>query len=214
MPRALTSDALRNFKFAVTLAPPPGSAISANIGRLGFMTVDGLGMQTEVIPYREGGDNTTTRKMPGQTDYGPITMSRGSMAAPAGNAAGTGTGRYEIYQWAGLVFSALEGQGTGTTTGDFRQDIYIDVLEHPVTSGQMAAGAPGPLPVKLRFLVFNAWVMALSYSGLDAGGNGVLIESCQLAHEGFQPIYGSINATGPTGAGGSYLGASQMTQPA
>lgn len=209
MVRALTSDGLRNFKFVVRLAPPAGSSIDASIGRIGFMTVDGIGVQTEVIPYREGGDNTTTRKMPGQTDFGPITMSRGSMAAPASGNAGTGTGRFEIYQWAGLTFSAIEGGGTGTSSGDFRSDIYIDVLEHPVTSGPNAPGGSS-LPIKLRFIVYNAWVMAMSWSGLDAGGNGILIESCQLAHEGFQTIYGSIDATGPNGA---YLSSDTSSQP-
>lgn len=155
--------------------------------------------------------NTTSRKLPGQTDYGPITMSRGSMAAPPVGAAGTGTGRNEIYLWTGLIFSALAGSGTGTTSGDFRSNITVDVLEHPVTIGAGAAGSATAPPIKLRFLVYNAWVMALSYSGLDAGGNGVLIESCQIAHEGFIPIYASIDAAGPNGP---YLSNSVYSQPA
>lgn len=213
MSRALTSDGLRNFKFQVTIAVPNASTVPSTIGRLGFMTVDGLGIQTEVIPYREGGDNTTTRKMPGQTDFGPITLSRGSMAAPASGGNSGGSGRFEIYQWAGLTFSAVEGGGTGTTSGDFRSHIFIDVLEHPITSAPADPGGTTP-PIKLRFHVFNAWVMALSWSGLDAGGNGVLIESCQIAHEGFQVLYGDINATGPTGGAGTYMSSSQTTQPA
>jgi len=33
---------------------------------MGFMTVSGLAMTIDVIPYREGGMNTTTQNMPGQ----------------------------------------------------------------------------------------------------------------------------------------------------
>jgi phage tail-like protein len=200
--RTISSDGLRNFKFIVTMNPPANSQVPTTIGRLGFMTVDGFAMQTEVIPYREGGDNTTTRKMPGQTDYGPITFGRGSMAGPPGAGSGGSTGTDEFFLWTGLIFAAMEGSGTGTTSGDFRTDIMVDVLQHPVTSGPNAAGSySSSWPTKLRFHIYNAWVMALSYSGLDAGGNGVLIESCQIAHEGFKPIYGNIAATGPNSSG-------------
>lgn len=44
------------------------------------MAVSGLSITTEVIPYREGGMNTTTQKMPGQSDFSPLTLSRGLAA--------------------------------------------------------------------------------------------------------------------------------------
>lgn len=191
--RPLATDALRNFKFIVTITPPNGSAVPSTISKLGFMNADGFGIQNEVISYREGGDNTTTRKMPGQTDFGPITLSRGAMSVPTGPSYTTGQGgTNEIAQWMSQVFSAMEGQGLATSaTADFRTDIQVDVLEHPVTHGQSAAGINNPPPIKLRYWIFNAWPMALNFSGLDAGGNAVLIESLQLAHEGFMPIYGN-----------------------
>jgi phage tail-like protein len=196
--RSLSTDPLRNFKFQVQIMPASDSAgMSPNLGRLGFMTVSGLGIQNEVIPYREGGDNTTTRKMPGQTDFGPITMGRGSAAAPVGPNSTGSIGTSDVYNWLGQVFSVLEGGGTNDGTSDFRADVLVDILEHPVTKGNSAAGINSPAPVKLRFHIFNAWPMAISWSDLDAGGNAIVIESLQLAHEGFIPIYGGNTIGAP-----------------
>jgi phage tail-like protein len=50
---------------------------------MGFMSASGLNITTEVIPYREGGMNTTTQKMPGQSDFAPITLSKGLIVGEA-----------------------------------------------------------------------------------------------------------------------------------
>lgn len=206
--RSIATDPLRNFKFQVTIFSN-ALQVPSTIAQLGFMTCDGFGVQNEVIPYREGGDNTTTRKMPGQTDFGPITLGRGMMSAPTGpgkDGQGGTAGTKEIYSWLGMVFSAVEGGGTNDGTGDFRTNVAVDILEHPNTSGGSgsanAAGLTdqGSGPVKARFLLFNAWPMALNWSGLDAGGNAIVIETLQLAHEGFNVYYG-LNTGGPS----SYL---------
>lgn len=189
--RPLSSDPLRNFKFIVTIGGVTG--VPSSIGRLGFMTADGFGIQNEVIPYREGGDNTTTRKMPGQTDFGPITFARGAMSAPPGATSGAGSsvGTHEVFSWMGTVFSAMEGQGTARGHSDFRSDITVDVLEHPDTDPVYGAGInqTNKRPIKLRFIIFEAWPMGLNWTGLDAGGNALMIETLQIAHEGFMPIY-------------------------
>ena len=188
--RNLSSDPLRNFKFIVQIVPGTNSPVPASIQKMGFMTADGFGIANEVIQYREGGDNTTTRKMPGQTDYGPITFGRGMLSAPVGPNAAASNG-YETYQWLLQVFSVVEGGGTGGPGQDFRANIAVDVLEHPVTNTGAAAGLNNPPPTKARFLIYNAWPMAMNWSGLDAGGNAIMIESLQVAHEGFTPIYAS-----------------------
>lgn len=195
--RSLASDPLRNFKFKVTIAG--NKDIGLSVGEMGFMTVDGLGIQNEVIAYREGGDNTTTRKMPGQTDFGPITLGHGMLAAPA--VAGNGSPRgNELYRWQLMVFSVMEGQGTASIGDNFRCDVTIDVLEHPTVGSNYGAGVNRDnwLPVKARFYVYNAWPMGINWSALDAGGNAVVIETLQLAHEGFDVTYGSTNP-GPRG---------------
>lgn len=204
MTRPLNSDPLRNFRFRVTIVHP-NSGLTARYGKMGFMAVSGLALQNEVIPYREGGNNTTTRKMPGQSDFGPISCTRGLMAAPVvppGSAA-QNVGTNEAYLWLTQIFSVQQGQGFGQVGGDFRAGIVIDVLQHPVTQpGGSAAGVDVTPPTKARFLIYNAWPMSLSYSDLEAGGNAVVIENLTLAHEGWAMITASQDPT-------NFLGASQ-----
>lgn len=188
--RNLASDPLRNFKFLVQIVPPAITGMPSSIQRMGFMTADGFGIANEVIQYREGGDNTTTRKMPGQSDFGPITFGRGMLSSTVGPGSSPTNGS-ETYKWLTSVFSVIEGGGAGGPGQNFRTNVSVDVLEHPVTAGQSAAGLNNPPPVKARFLIYNAWPMALNWSGLDAGGNAIMIESLQLAHEGFTPVYGT-----------------------
>jgi len=46
--------------------------------RAGFQSVSGLEEETEVREYREGGDNTTVRKLAGLNSYAPIVLEMGS----------------------------------------------------------------------------------------------------------------------------------------
>jgi phage tail-like protein len=182
--RPLNSDPLRNFRFQVSINHPN----IPTLVRLGFMAVSGLSMTNEVIPYREGGDNTTTRKMPGQSDFGPISCSRGFMAAPVmtTGSAGANAGTNELYEWFTQIFAVNVGGGFGNATTNFRVGVTIDVMQHPITTTGYAAGVNNPPPIKARFQVYNAWPMGLTYSDLEAGGNAVIIENLSLAHEGWQ----------------------------
>src|SRR5262252_459820 len=101
--RSLNSDPLRNFRFLVQISHPDLQSMA----RMGFMAVSGLAVSNEIIPYREGGNNTTTRKMPGQSDFGPISLTRGMMAAPVN---GGNIGTNEAYRWFQQIFSVNAGQ--------------------------------------------------------------------------------------------------------
>lgn len=48
------------------------------ITRAGFQEVSGLDSAIDVTEYREGGDNITTRKLPGRTKFSNITLKWGS----------------------------------------------------------------------------------------------------------------------------------------
>ena len=48
------------------------------IKRAGFATVTGLEEESEVREYREGGDNTTVRKLAGLNSFAPIVLEMGS----------------------------------------------------------------------------------------------------------------------------------------
>jgi len=61
-------DPYRDFKFLVELD---------GITQASFTECSGLGATTEVIEMREGGDNTTVRKLPGKTTYKNITLKWG-----------------------------------------------------------------------------------------------------------------------------------------
>jgi phage tail-like protein len=207
MTRPLNSDPLRNFRYKVSIAPPTStttSPIPATISSMGFMALSGLSVNNEVIPYREGGNNTTTRKMPGQSDYGPLTLTRGFMAAPVG---GGNAGTNELYLWFGMIFAVNVGGGLGTPGAQFRTNVTIDVYDHPVTGGSGPAGKENSTSpaTKARFVVYNAWPMGYSFSDLEAGGNAVFIENLTLAHEGWGMVTAG-RATPP------YLGSQQPTQ--
>lgn len=158
----LATDPLRNFKFNVNIMHPSLSGFAT----LGFMTVSGLNITTEVIPYREGGMNTTTQKLPGQSDFAPITLSQG-VAVGAG----------PMWEWMTELFTVMQGTGTGSPGQDFRATMDIMVLDFPVTTPEV--------PVKAIYRVYNAWPTSIAFSDLDAGANAVLMQQISFAHEGF-----------------------------
>lgn len=159
----LATDPFRNFKFRVAIRHPRISGLLT----MGFMMVSGLAITTEVIPYREGGMNTTTQKMPGQSDFSPITMSKG-----------LAVGNGEMWKWMKQLFVVMQGTGSGSPGENFRFKADVKVLDHPVT-------ATNKIPVKAWFRIYNAWPTAVSFSDLDAGANAIVVNQMTLAHEGF-----------------------------
>ena len=75
MPR---QDPYRNFNFLVEID---------GITQGGFSDCSGFGASTDPIEYREGGENTTVRKLPGLTTYDNITLKWGL------------TNSTELYDW-------------------------------------------------------------------------------------------------------------------
>jgi phage tail-like protein len=180
----LATDPVRNFRFLVTFRPHDqvnGPKFSSTIG---FTSVSGLSVNTEAIPYREGGYNSTVHMLPGQTTFAPITMQRGVTINSRQN-----------WDWMKHLFSVVGGSGsTGsvfTTTKDFRVNVDIAVLSHPSAGSAVGTGsmleqtASGNDFVTNRFRVYNAWITSLAYSDLNAGDNALFVEQITLAHEGF-----------------------------
>lgn len=75
MPR---KDPYKNFRFLVEID---------GIVQAGFSETSGFGSNVEVIEYREGGDATTVRKLPGKVSYPDITLKWGV------------TDSRELYDW-------------------------------------------------------------------------------------------------------------------
>ena len=71
-------DPYRNFNFLVEID---------GITQAGFSDVTGFDITVEPIEYREGGQVTSARKIPGMAKYGNITLKRGI------------TDSAELYEW-------------------------------------------------------------------------------------------------------------------
>jgi phage tail-like protein len=163
----IATDPLRNFKFKVRISLTNDGGLNSSFLNMGFMSVTGLNVTTEVIPYREGGLNTTTQKMPGQSDFAPITLSRGVVVGSSAQ-----------MDWMSRLFTVMQGTGTGAAGQEFRGTVDILVMDHPVTNSIN-------VPTKAAFRVYNAWPTSIAFSDLDAGANAVFLQQMSLAHEGF-----------------------------
>ena len=183
----IITDPVRNFKFLVKFEPTGGGTDwKGGFGTLGFVSLSGLSVNTESIAYREGGYNTNMHQIPGQSSFTPISLSKGVMI---GNQNGN-------VLWRKRLFALMTPSATSGIGANFRCNLDIQVLSHPNPagwkgSGSTAADAPTAYDqhTSLRFKVYNAWITSLSYSGLDAGANSLMVEEIQLVHEGFEVAF-------------------------
>lgn len=194
--RPLASDPLRSFKYNVVIPHVLTNANQSGEARLGFMSFSGLGIAVEPLTYREGGDNLTTRKLPGQADFNPVTLSRGLFPTD-----------WDNWFWMSNIFSAMYGGGVNPVVGaapatDFRTVVYVNVLQHPNTTSQAAVNPYGvTFPnqaniVQVSHKLYSCWIGSLAYSDLDAGGNAVAVEQMTLNYEGFDTLWGGQFASG------------------
>jgi phage tail-like protein len=173
----IQTDPLRTFKYQV-LIHHVGLDSASRSPQMGFMSVSGLSITTDVIVYRQGGMNTTTQKMPGQSDFAPLTLSRGLICGDA-----------DLYSWTQQLFAVVQGTGSQTGATDFRANIDIFLLDHPVTSSTVT--------YKAGWRVYNAWPTSVAFGDLDAGGNGVELQQITFAHEGWD--FKIASTFGPNG---------------
>ena len=147
-------DPYLNFKFSVTW---DGKQVA------GVSKVSGLSRSTQVVTHREGGVPQGPRRIPGQTEYGPITLERGV------------TLDVEFEQWANKVwyYPNTGKMGQEVSLKDFRKDVTISLYNQ---AGQV---------VKVYY-VFSCWPSEyISLPELDGNGNAVAIESLTLQNEGW-----------------------------
>ena len=144
-------DPYRNFKFQIIIDGQPVA---------GLTKVSALHKKTEVIEYREGGDPTSSRKLPGRTEYLPITLEQGISHDPV------------FEQWANLV-NNIDGDAA-MSLKNFRKDIVLNLLN---LQGSVVKS----------YRIYRAWVseyMALPV--LDANHSAVAIERIVIQNEGWQ----------------------------
>lgn len=86
-------DPYRNFNFLVEID---------GVAHASFQECSGLDATTEPIEYREGGDNTTVRKLPGKTTYSDITLKWGL------------TDSLELWEWRKQIIQGIVERRTGS----------------------------------------------------------------------------------------------------
>ena len=186
------TDPLRDFKFTVEIVPSGKLArATTNIGKLGFAVVTGLSVTNEMIPYREGGMNTHPHKMVGQSDFNPITFSRGVFEK-----------QDQLWRWQQFMHSWTQGalaDDTGSTgADDYRCDITVSVYDHPHAGAAALDNNAGysvdpsqlqrnvvPGNKKLEFTIYNAWPAGFALGDLNAGNSSIMIQQMTVNHEGF-----------------------------
>ena len=190
------TDPLRNFKFRVSIIPnftsvgsdgktttttgPFGNKSSLN---LGFAVVSGLSVQNQMIPYREGGMNTHPHKMVGQSDYPPVTFSRGVFSA-----------QEDLWAWQQLIHQWNQGSSVGSQSGsDYRCTIVVGVYDHPATAKAVysddASNPDSPLTgsttLKFKYTLQNCWPGGYALGDLNASESSIMVQQLTVHHEGF-----------------------------
>lgn len=144
-------DPYRNFKFKIKID---------NQYVAGLSKCSALKKTTEMVEWREGGDPSTTHKLPGKTKYDPLTLTAGVSHDTT------------FESWANLV-NNFQGDAA-MSLKNFRKDIILDVFNE---AGQKA----------LSYKVYRCWVSEYqALPELDASANAVMIQTVKIENEGWE----------------------------
>lgn len=133
----------------------------------GVNKVSGLSRNTQTVKYRTGGDSSTPRIQPGQSEYQPITLEQGV------------THDVSFEQWANKVWdyqNTLKGAKAEQIVSlkDFRKDLTIELYNE---AGQLV----------IAYHVYRCWVSEFTaLPGLDGLGNEIAIQTIKVENEGWQ----------------------------
>jgi len=146
------TDPLRAFKFKIFFG---GSEPVALVSKM-----SALKMSTEVVQWREGGDNNTQRNLVGKTKYEPITFEQGLIVD-----------NEEFDEWVEQVNKI----GTeNIAEGEYRRDLRVEVADldgETVVSYEMYGCWPSEFQALPEF---------------DANGNAVGIKTLKVECEGWK----------------------------
>jgi phage tail-like protein len=164
-------DPYKNFKFRVKFG-----ATSTYVA--GVSKVSALKRMTEVVKFRDGGDESTSRKSPGRTEYEAITLERGV------------THDTDFEEWANKVWDYNNGQAKNAdkevSLADFRRDITLDLFNE---AGQKV----------VSYQIFRCWVSEYqAMPELDGNANAVAIQHIKLENEGWIRDATVVEPTEPT----------------
>ncbi len=162
---ATRSDPYKDFKFRLKW---DGRYVA------GVSKISALKRTTEVVEYRDGGDVSPGRKLPGMSRFEPITLERGL----------TQDGEFE--QWANLVWSGAAAQGQAAVK-KFRKDVRLEVMDE---AGQLV----------LAYTIFGCWPSQYqAVPDLDDNSLITAFESIVLENSGWERDPAVPKPTGPAG---------------
>lgn len=154
MSRSSEEDPLKLFRFIVEM----GGA------RAGFSECSALESETDVVEYREGGDNTTVKKSPGLTKFSDLTLKRGQVLD---------RGQDDFYKWYQAVYAQ---SGDLDQAEDFRRD--IDIVQYNRARNEV-----------LRWRAYNCFPSKFKATGdFNATSNDNSISELTLACEGWELV--------------------------
>jgi len=126
----------------------------------GLSKVTGLKRTTEMIEWREAGNPSVVRKLPGRSSYGPITCEAGV------------THDTTFEAWANQVNTF--GADGGISLVKYRKDITLELLNEQ--------GSP-----VIRYKLSRCWVSEYqAMPDLDSNSHAVAITSIKIEYEGFE----------------------------
>jgi phage tail-like protein len=128
----------------------------------GLSKCSALKRSTEATPFREGGDPSSSRVLPGQTKFDPITLERGM------------TQDLEFETWASQVWNFRAGQGMESSLANFRRNITLEFYN---AAGQLV----------YSYNIYNCWPSEYTaMPELDSSSNAVAIQTLVLQNEGWE----------------------------
>jgi phage tail-like protein len=145
-------DPYRNFKFKI---------MWDNRYVAGLSKCSALKKTVEVVDWRDGGDPTHSRKMPGKVSYEPWTLEAGVTHDTA------------FEEWANKV-NNFAGDAAMSLKGFRKDTVTVDVFN---LQGVRV----------LSYVVYRCWVSEYqALPELDASGNAVMIQTITLQNEGWR----------------------------
>jgi phage tail-like protein len=151
----LRFDPYKNYKFQVVF---PGNKVVAALAKC-----SGIKKTTEMIEWREAGNPSTVRKMPGRTNYQSLTMEAGVTHDTA------------FEDWAQLCNKyTVADDISQMSLATFRRDIKVQEMNEQGT-------------IVISYDLFGAWVAEYqAMPDLDSNAHAVAITSIKIDYEGFQ----------------------------
>lgn len=159
-------DPYRNFRFRVKW---DGQYVA------GLTKMGSLKRTTEMVEFREAGENIVSRKLPGKSSYQAVTLEAGVTYDTA------------FEDWANLVNDFASH--SVTSLGEFRKNLTVDIFNE--------AGVKA-----LSYNLYRAWVSEYqALPDLDAGANAVAITTIKLEFEWFERDLAVVESQGPARIG-------------